>query len=50
LGEAPDTALAKSVASVFEIMRAADALDAGELPLIRMQAFINDVIALELLG
>lgn len=48
LGETPDKALAKSVASVFEIMRAADALDAGELPLIRMQAFINDAIALEL--
>lgn len=48
LGEAPDIALAKSVASVFEIMRAADALDAGELPLVRMQAFINDPIALEL--
>jgi len=49
LDEAPDMALAKSVASVFEIMRAADALDAGELPLVRMQAFINDAIALELL-
>ncbi len=48
LGESPDIALAKSVASVFEIMRAADALDAGELPLVRMQAFINDAIALEL--
>jgi len=48
LGEAPDKALAKSVASVFEIMRAADALDAGELPLVRMQAFINDAIALEI--
>lgn len=48
LGETPASALAKSVASVFELMRAADALDAGELPLIRMQAFINDAIALEL--
>ena len=48
LGEAPARALAKSVASIFEIMRAADALDAGELPLVRMQAFINDAIALEL--
>jgi len=48
LGEAPKSALAKSVASVFEIMRAANALDLGELPLIRMQAFINDAIALEL--
>jgi pyridoxine kinase len=48
LGETPASALAHSVASVFEIMRAADALDAGELPLIRMQAFINDAIALEL--
>jgi hypothetical protein len=28
-------------------MRAANALDSGELPLIRMQAFINDAIALE---
>jgi len=48
LGETPASALAKSVASVFELMRAADALDAGELPLVRMQAFINDAIALEL--
>ena len=48
LGETHSSALAKSVAAVFEIMRAADALDAGELPLVRMQAFINDAIALEL--
>ena len=48
LGQTPAIALAKSVASVFELMRAADALDAGELPLVRMQAFINDAIALEL--
>jgi len=48
LGEPPSTALSKSVASVYELMRAADALDAGELPLVRMQAFINDAIALEL--
>ena len=48
LGETPANALAKAVASVFELMRAADALDAGELPLVRMQAFINDAIALEL--
>ena len=48
LGETPKHALAKSVASVFEIMRAANALDSGELPLIRMQAFINDAIPLEL--
>lgn len=48
LGETPANALGKSVASIFELMRAADALDAGELPLVRMQAFINDVIALQL--
>lgn len=48
LGATPAAALAKSVATVFELMRAADALDAGELPLVRMQAFINDAIALEL--
>ena len=48
LGEAHSSALAKSVASIFELMRAADALDAGELPLVRMQAFINDAIALQL--
>lgn len=48
LGDAPSNALAKSVASVFELMRAADALDAGELPLVRMQAFINDAIPLQL--
>ncbi len=48
LGEPPSRALAKSVAAIFELMRAADALDAGELPLVRMQAFINDAIALEL--
>ena len=48
LGASPAVALAKSVAAVFEMMRAADALDAGELPLVRMQAFINDAIALEL--
>ena len=48
LGEPAKLALAKSVASVFEIMRAANALDSGELPLVRMQAFINDAIPLEL--
>ncbi len=48
LGDIHANALAKSVASVFELMRAADALDAGELPLVRMQAFINDAIPLEL--
>ena len=48
LGEPPSKALAKSVAAIFELMRAADTLDAGELPLVRMQAFINDAIALEL--
>ena len=48
LGAAPEVALAKAVASIFELMRAADALDSGELPLVRMQAFINDAIALEL--
>ena len=48
LGENHANALAKSVASVFELMRAADALDAGELPLVRMQAFINDAIALKI--
>ena len=47
LGETPKSALASSVSSVFEIMRAANALDLGELPLIRMQAFINDAIPLE---
>ena len=50
LGETHANALAKSVASVFELMRAADALDVGELPLVRMQAFINDAIALHLHG
>lgn len=49
LGETHANALAKSVAAVFELMRAADALDAGELPLVRMQAFINDAIPLQLL-
>jgi pyridoxine kinase len=49
LEETHANALAKSVATVFELMRAADALDAGELPLVRMQAFINDAIALQLL-
>jgi len=48
LGETADRALAKSVATIFELMRASDALDSGELPLVRMQAFINDAIALEL--
>jgi len=46
LGAAPKAALAKSVASIFEIMRAANTLDVGELPLVRMQAFINDAIPL----
>ena len=46
LGLPPKAALAKSVSSIFEIMRAADALDVGELPLVRMQAFINDAIPL----
>lgn len=48
LGLPPKRALAKSVSTVFEIMRAANRLDLGELPLIRMQAFINDAIPLEL--
>ncbi len=48
LGESPKSALSKSVSSVFEIMRAANRLDLGELPLVRMQAFINDAIPLEL--
>ena len=48
LGDTPDKALAKSVAAIFELMRAADTLDTGELPLVRMQAFINDAIALDL--
>ena len=47
LGEPPKSALAKSVSSVFEIMRAANRFDLGELPLVRMQAFINDAIPLE---
>ena len=46
LGQSPRQALAASVSSVYEIMRAADALDAGELPLIRMQAFITDALPL----
>jgi len=50
LSETPETALAKSVAAIFEIMRAANALDSGELPLVRMQAFINDAIPLELIS
>ena len=48
LGKPSKLALAKSVSSVFEIMRAANRLDLGELPLVRMQAFINDAIPLEL--
>jgi len=48
LGETPRSALAASVASVYEIMRAADKLDAGELPLVRMQAFITDAIPLQI--
>ena len=47
MGEPAETALAKSVSSVFEIMRAANTLDSGELPLVRMQAFINDAIPLD---
>ena len=47
LGATPKAALAKSVASIFEIMRAANTLDVGELPLVRMQAFINDAIPLK---
>lgn len=50
LGESPKAALATSVASIFEIMRAANRLDIGELPLVRMQAFINDAIPLELIA
>ena len=46
LGQTSRQALAASVSSVYEIMRAADALDAGELPLIRMQAFITDALPL----
>lgn len=47
LGQSPQEALATSVSSVYEIMRAADALDVGELPLVRMQAFITDALALK---
>lgn len=46
-GQTPQDALAASVSSVYEIMRAADALDAGELPLVRMQAFITDALPLQ---
>lgn len=48
LGHGPKTALAKSVAAIFEIIRTANAEDLGELPLVRLQAFINDAIPLEL--
>ena len=47
LGESPETALTKSVASIFEIMGAAHRLDMGELPLVRLQACIDDPTALE---
>jgi len=48
LGKTPETALAKSVATIFEIIRTVNDQDAGELPLIRQQAFINEAIPLEL--
>ncbi len=48
LGQTPRQALAASVSSVYEIMRAADALDTGELPLVRMQAFITDAVPLHI--
>jgi len=47
-GETPDIALAKSVASVFEIMRGANRLKTGELPLIEMQGFINEPTPLDI--
>ena len=48
LGDTPPNALAKSVAAIFELMRASNTLDADELPLVRLQAFINDAIPLQL--
>lgn len=48
LGDSAKIALAKSVSSIFEIMRGADTLDSGELPLVRMQAFITDANPLDL--
>lgn len=48
LGKHPKEALAKSVATIFEIIRAANEEDFGELPLVRLQAFIKDAIPLEL--
>jgi len=40
-GDNPKEALGHSVSSVFAIMGAADAADAGELPLIRAQRFLD---------
>lgn len=41
LGLSPEDALSKAVASIFEIISAANAEDAGELPLIRRQAALE---------
>ncbi|MGB6318973.1 MAG: bifunctional hydroxymethylpyrimidine kinase/phosphomethylpyrimidine kinase [Litorimonas sp.] len=41
-GTAPEQALVRSVSAVFAVMGEADRTDAGELPLIRAQKFLDD--------
>ena len=48
LGQSPETALGAAVSSVFAMMRAADAMDAGELPFVRAQSTLADAPALTL--
>ena len=46
LGHRPADALGASVSSVFAMMRAADAMDAGELPFVRAQSTLQSAPAL----
>jgi len=48
LGASPKVALAQSVASVFEIMRAANSSKMTELPLVQMQGFILNATPLDI--
>ena len=47
LGVEPETALGSAVSSVFAMMRAADAMDEGELPFVRAQATLQDAPPLQ---
>ena len=52
LGQSPEAALGAAVSSVFAMMRAADVMDAGELPFVRAQSTLADApqLTVERLG